>query len=159
MAGWQYLGCDEQVEDVGEVVERHAGEAVEVDGCAFAGGRCNADAPLIACYVEERDYAIAVGVAFSKCVFDDICCGAVIDSEARRCVHGYGLVDDDFEGGAPDWFNDAASTCTTGDYVVGNPTVQSGGGVTTQVGGSNSGTTKVTSRMMVIVASTSRMSG
>ncbi len=52
-------------------------------------------------------------------------------------------VDDDFEGGAPDWFNDAASTCSTGAYVVGNPTAQSGGGVTTQVGGSNSGTNSI----------------
>ncbi len=53
------------------------------------------------------------------------------------------VVDDDFEGGAPDWDNDPASTCTTGDYVTGNPTQQVNGGVTTQVGGANSGTTAI----------------
>ena len=52
-------------------------------------------------------------------------------------------VDDDFEGGAAAWSNDAASTCSTGAYVVGNPTVQTNGGVTTQVGGSNSGTNSI----------------
>ncbi len=49
-------------------------------------------------------------------------------------------VDDDFESGsATGWFNDGASTCSTGAYVLNDPTVQSSGGVTTQVGGSNSG--------------------
>ena len=52
-------------------------------------------------------------------------------------------VDDDFEAGAPDWFNDGASTCSTGAYVVGNPTQQTNSGVTTQVGGSNSGTSSI----------------
>ena len=52
-------------------------------------------------------------------------------------------VDDDFEGGAAGWNNSAASTCTTGDYVVGNPTQQVNGGVTTQVGGSNSGVNSI----------------
>ena len=49
-------------------------------------------------------------------------------------------VDDDFESGsAAGWTNDAASTCSTGDYVVNNPTQVVNSGVTTQVGGSNSG--------------------
>ncbi len=49
-------------------------------------------------------------------------------------------VDDDFESGtATGWFNDGASTCTTGAYVLNDPTPESSGGVTTQVNGSNSG--------------------
>ena len=44
-------------------------------------------------------------------------------------------VEDDFEGGAAGWFNDAASTCSTGDYVLATPTLVSNGGVITQVGG------------------------
>ncbi len=49
-------------------------------------------------------------------------------------------VDDDFEAGAPDWINDPASTCTTGDYVTGNPTNAAGG---FQIVGSNSGVTSI----------------
>ena len=52
-------------------------------------------------------------------------------------------VDDDFESGTAGWFNDAASTCTTGAFVEGNPTVQTNSGVTTQVGGSNSGSASI----------------
>ena len=44
-------------------------------------------------------------------------------------------VDDDFEGGATGWSNDAASTCATGAYVLDTPTLVSNGGVVTQVGG------------------------
>ena len=50
------------------------------------------------------------------------------------------VVDDDFEGGAPGWVNDPASTCTTGDYVTGNPTNPSGG---YQIVGSHSGVTSI----------------
>ena len=53
------------------------------------------------------------------------------------------VVDDDFESGTAGWVNDGASTCSTGAYVTGNPTQQVGGGVTTQVGGSNSGVTSI----------------
>ena len=49
-------------------------------------------------------------------------------------------VDQDFEASATGWINSTASTCTTGDYVLGNPTEVVNGGVTTQVGGSSSGT-------------------
>ena len=52
-------------------------------------------------------------------------------------------VDEDFEVSADGWFNDAASTCTTGDYVRANPTQQSNSGVITQVGGSHSGVNSV----------------
>ncbi|MEM9555024.1 MAG: PepSY domain-containing protein [Acidobacteriota bacterium] len=44
-----------------------------------------------------------------------------------------------FESGAEGWTNDASSTCSTGAFVVGTPTVQTNGGVTTQVGGAHSG--------------------
>ncbi len=52
-------------------------------------------------------------------------------------------VDEDFENGAVGWFTDPASTCLTGDYVVGNPNQQTNGGVTTQVGGSHSGVNSI----------------
>jgi len=44
-------------------------------------------------------------------------------------------VDDDFEGGAAGWVNGAGATCSTGDFVLGTPTLVTNGGVTTQVGG------------------------
>lgn len=56
-------------------------------------------------------------------------------SPAESC-----LVNEDFEGSAGGWVNHGASTCTTGRYVVGNPTEQASAGVTTQVGGAFSGT-------------------
>jgi subtilisin family serine protease len=48
-----------------------------------------------------------------------------------------------FETDASGWFNDGASTCTTGAYVRDNPTLVTNGGVTTQVGGSHTGTRSV----------------
>lgn len=48
-------------------------------------------------------------------------------------------VEEGFESGAAGWTNSSASSCTTGDYVAGTPTEQTNGGVTTQVGGANSG--------------------
>ncbi len=47
-------------------------------------------------------------------------------------------VEEGFESGAAGW-SSAGSTCTTGDFVVGSPTLQTNGGVTTQVAGANSG--------------------
>jgi hypothetical protein len=44
-------------------------------------------------------------------------------------------LDDDFEGGAAGWVNGAGSTCSTGAYVLGDPTLVTNGGVTTQVDG------------------------
>jgi len=49
-------------------------------------------------------------------------------------------VDDDLESGTAGWSNDPASTCTTGDYVAGNPTNPSGG---YQIVGSHSGVTSL----------------
>lgn len=43
---------------------------------------------------------------------------------------------EDFENGAAGWFNDGASTCTTGTYVLDTPTQQTST-VVTQVGGDN----------------------
>ena len=48
-------------------------------------------------------------------------------------------VDDDFEAGAGGWANSGAATCATGAFVLGSPTEQTSGGVTTQVGGASSG--------------------
>ncbi len=44
-------------------------------------------------------------------------------------------LEDDFESGAAGWSNSAASTCTTGSYVLTTPTLQTNSGVITQVGG------------------------
>lgn len=44
-------------------------------------------------------------------------------------------VEVDFESGATGWANAASSTCTTGAYVIGTPSLQTNSGVTTQVGG------------------------
>ncbi|TQV78874.1 choice-of-anchor B family protein [Exilibacterium tricleocarpae] len=48
-------------------------------------------------------------------------------------------VTESFESGAAGWRNAATSTCSTGSYVADTPTQQANGGVTTQVGGANSG--------------------
>lgn len=49
-------------------------------------------------------------------------------------------VEESFESGSGGWTNDAGSTCSTGAFVVGTPTTQANGGVTTQVGGAADGT-------------------
>ncbi|MCE2029967.1 extracellular metalloproteinase [Sessilibacter corallicola] len=49
------------------------------------------------------------------------------------------VVEEDFETDAGGWSNSAASTCSTGAFVLGTPTEIVNGGVTTQVGGANSG--------------------
>jgi hypothetical protein len=67
----------------------------------------------------------------TDCVFDSI---SITPAGGGACT-----VDDDFEGGAAGWTNSGASTCTTGAYVLGAPTLVTNGGVTTQVGGANSG--------------------
>lgn len=73
-------------------------------------------------------------------VFDD---GAPPPPPPPPPPTGECAVDDDFESGATGWFNDGASTCSTGDYVLGNPTQQSSAGVITQVGGSRSGVNSI----------------
>ncbi|MCP4664546.1 MAG: hypothetical protein GY856_54875, partial [bacterium] len=70
----------------------------------------------------------------------DPCPGQSCDEVGDVCVPGGCVVDDDFEAGAPDWTNDPASTCTTGDYVTGDPTNASSG---YQIVGSHSGVTSL----------------
>ncbi|MEM6793626.1 MAG: trypsin-like peptidase domain-containing protein [Acidobacteriota bacterium] len=54
------------------------------------------------------------------------------------------VVDEDFEtGSAAGWANDAGSTCTTGAFILGDPSQQSSSGVTTQPAGSASGSRSV----------------
>ncbi|GAB4565827.1 MAG: hypothetical protein Tsb0020_17000 [Haliangiales bacterium] len=48
-------------------------------------------------------------------------------------------VEEGFEGGSNGWTNSAASTCTTGSFIVSNPTEVIDGGVTTQPDGAMSG--------------------
>ena len=50
-----------------------------------------------------------------------------------------GCIEESFESGAGGWINTAASTCSTGAFIVGTPTEVVTGGVTTQVGGASSG--------------------
>ena len=70
-------------------------------------------------------------------------CVRVFEDTGGGGPGGTCTVDDDFESGtATGWTNDAASTCTTGAYTIGNPTQQTST-VVTQVGGSNSGTNSI----------------
>ncbi|GLS26342.1 M36 family metallopeptidase [Marinibactrum halimedae] len=48
-------------------------------------------------------------------------------------------VEESFESGAGGWTNSSASSCSTGDFVVGTPSRQTNGGVVTQVGGAAQG--------------------
>jgi hypothetical protein len=66
--------------------------------------------------------------------------GTTCDESNDICVSGNCVVDDDFEAGAPAWTNDAASTCSTGAYVTGNPTNPGGG---RQIVGSHSGVSSI----------------
>ncbi|MEM9383463.1 MAG: S8 family peptidase [Pseudomonadota bacterium] len=100
-------------------------------------------------------YSVDVGANYtgsmSLAFVNDKDSGSGTNESQFRCVRvvddsppgGGCSVDIDFESGADGWFNDGASTCSTGAYVLGNPTQQSNGGVTTQVGGSNSGSNSV----------------
>ncbi len=60
---------------------------------------------------------------------------SVCPAVAQTCT-----VDEDFENGSAGWVNDAASTCTTGAYVTGNPTNATNG---FQIVGSNSGVSSI----------------
>jgi hypothetical protein len=63
---------------------------------------------------------------------------AAINITVQSVGGGGCSVDTDFEtGGFNGWANSGASTCSTGTYVVATPTLQTNGGVTTQVGGDN----------------------
>lgn len=100
-------------------------------------------------------YSIPVGQFYTgsmSIVFTNDQDAGTLTNEGRfRCVRvfedtgnpppGGCTVNDDFEtSGAAGWSNDAASTCTTGAYVLGNPT-NPGGGV--QIVGSSSGTSSL----------------
>lgn len=87
----------------------------------------------------------ATGGGFRLVFVNDKDAGAQ-DNESRfRCVRvfedtpppGQCSLEEDFENGAAGWTNGAAATCTTGDFVLGTPTQQTGSGVITQVGGDN----------------------
>ena len=65
-------------------------------------------------------------------------CVRVIDDAPSQCA-----VQNDFETSAAGWSNDASSTCSTGAYVLGNPTQVVNSGVVTQVGGSHSGVNSI----------------
>jgi hypothetical protein len=71
------------------------------------------------------------------CAGGETCMEATDTCEVVSCTD---TVNDDFEAGAPAWNNDAASTCTTGAYVTGNPTNAASG---YQMSGSRSGTTSI----------------
>ena len=70
----------------------------------------------------------------------DPCSGQSCDEAGDVCTVPTCAVDDDFEAGAPNWTNNAGSTCTTGDYITGNPTNATSGW---QIVGSNSGVSSI----------------
>lgn len=103
-------------------------------------------------------YSVDVGSNYTGNMFlafaNDKDAGAGTNTGEYRCVRvasdappppppGGCTVDIDFENGATGWFNDGASSCSTGSYVLGTPSQQSNGGVITQVGGANSGSNAV----------------
>lgn len=91
-----------------------------------------------------QSFSVPVGQRYTGNMFlvftnDDDASAA---ADARfRCVRivedtpPVGCVTTDFSAGPSGWTNTAASTCSTGAFVVGTPTLQTNGGVTTQVGG------------------------
>lgn len=97
-----------------------------------------------------QTYSIPVGQSFTGSGFElifvnDRDSGALTNDSEFRCVRvfedtptggGECSVEVDFEDGAAGWSNGAASTCTTGAYVLGTPTQQTAT-VVTQVGGDN----------------------
>ncbi|MEM9293527.1 MAG: M36 family metallopeptidase, partial [Acidobacteriota bacterium] len=94
-----------------------------------------------------KSYTIPVGTfytgsGFNLVLVNDKDAGADNNTSKFRNVRVYedtpppGCVTVDFTSGASGWTNDTAnSTCSTGTFVVGTPTQQVNGGVTTQVGG------------------------
>ncbi len=78
-------------------------------------------------FTNDDDAAAAADSSFS--------CVRIVEDTPGACT-----VDDDFESGTAGWVNDAASTCTTGDYVAGDP-ANAGGGQ--QIVGSHSGVTSL----------------
>ena len=92
-----------------------------------------------------QSYTIPVGQSYTGSMFlvftGDDDASAASDS-AFSCVRVYEAsppactVDEDFESGSAGWINDAGSTCSTGDYVTGNPTNATSGW---QIVGSHSG--------------------
>ncbi|MCH9649048.1 MAG: S8 family serine peptidase [Deltaproteobacteria bacterium] len=62
-------------------------------------------------------------------------CGSTTDSATITVLPAGCAALEDFESGAGGWTNSGASSCSTGTFVVGTPTLQSSGGVTTQVAG------------------------
>ncbi|MBX2868862.1 MAG: hypothetical protein KTR18_09315 [Acidiferrobacterales bacterium] len=94
-----------------------------------------------------QSYSIPVGNFYSgnsfRLVFvNDKDSGAANNEGIYQCVQiveevpqGSCTVEESFSGGLGGWANTAASTCSTGAFIVGAPTEQNAGGVTTQVGG------------------------
>jgi extracellular elastinolytic metalloproteinase len=94
-----------------------------------------------------QTFSIPVGQFYTgsgfRLVFTNDKDSGTLNNEGRfRCVRviqggggGGCVVDDDFEGGAAGWINSPLSTCTTGAYVLGTPTLVTNGGVTTQPAG------------------------
>ncbi|MGH6690530.1 MAG: M36 family metallopeptidase, partial [Gammaproteobacteria bacterium] len=72
-----------------------------------------------------------VSNAFDGWFIDDV----VVTGGSPCGGGGECTVDDDFESGAAGWVNSAASTCSTGAFVLNTPTFVSNGGVVTQPAG------------------------
>ncbi len=92
-----------------------------------------------------QSYTIAVGESYTGgmwLVFTGDDDASAASDATFSCVRIYQetppacTVDEDFESGSAGWVNEAASTCTTGDYVEGDPTNATSGW---QIVGSHSG--------------------
>ncbi len=85
-------------------------------------------------FVNDKDSGAGGNEGVYRCV-------RVVGDDDPPPPGGQCTLDDGFEAGADGWFNDGASTCIRGDWVLGDPSQQTNSGVTTQVGGSHSGAT------------------
>jgi len=84
-------------------------------------------------YVRARDASDSWGAVSASFL-------VITDGTVPTPTPGPGCsVEESFENGAAQWTNSSASSCTTGDFIVGTPSAQINGGVTTQVGGASDG--------------------
>ena len=86
-------------------------------------GRSYSGSNLRMVFVNDKDSGTADNEGVFRCV-------RVVEETPVACA-----IEENFSSGAGGWSNSASSTCNTGTFIVGTPTRQVSGGVTTQVGG------------------------
>ncbi|MEM6793160.1 MAG: extracellular metalloproteinase [Acidobacteriota bacterium] len=113
------------------------------DFANYSGGTVSYSIPVGQFYTGSNMFLVLVNDKDAGALTNNSTFTNVRVFESGGSGGGSCVVDDDFEGGAAGWSNAGGSTCTTGAYVLGNPSSQASGGVTTQPSGSASGTTSV----------------